>query len=103
VESSKGLRSSSATGFVAQRTAWLALPGSGGPFWPAPSASCRPTLDRDNSPPSPCQDCGLCRGTSLKAKHVAMPLHGGKRVHFYRNVEIATSQPLFTRSSQAGR
>jgi hypothetical protein len=37
-----------------------------------------------------CQDCGLCSGTSLKAKHVAMPLHGSKRVHFYRNVEMAT-------------
>jgi hypothetical protein len=40
-----------------------------------------------------CQACGLCRGTSLKAKHVAMPLHGSKRVHFYRNVQMASGLP----------
>jgi hypothetical protein len=34
------------------------------------------------------QVCGLCRGTTLRAKHVAMPQHGSKRVHFYRNIEI---------------
>lgn len=41
-----------------------------------------------------CQVCGLCRGTSLKAKHVAMPLHGSKRVHFYQNVAMASRRSL---------
>lgn len=40
-----------------------------------------------------CQSCGLCAGTALKAKHVAMPLHGSKRVYFYRNIEMANLQP----------
>lgn len=36
-----------------------------------------------------CQVCGMCAGTALKAKHVAMPLHGSKRVHFHRNIDMA--------------
>ena len=40
-----------------------------------------------------CQVCGLCAGSALKAKHVAMPLHGSKRVHFHRNIEMASLQP----------
>ena len=41
-----------------------------------------------------CQVCGLCAGTALKAKHVVIPLHGSKRVHFYRNVDMASARPL---------
>jgi hypothetical protein len=40
-----------------------------------------------------CEVCGLCAGTALKAKHIAMPLHGSKRVHFHRNLEIAETHP----------
>jgi hypothetical protein len=47
------------------------------------------TMCRNVRTGTACQACGLCRGTSLKAKHVAVPLHGSKRVHFYRNVEMA--------------
>jgi hypothetical protein len=52
------------------------------------------TLCRNVSTGSECQVCGLCRGTSLRAKHVAMPLHGSKRVHFYQIVETASRRPL---------
>ena len=48
------------------------------------------TMCRNVRTGTACQACGLCRGTSLKAKHVAMPLHGSKRVHFYENVEGAS-------------
>ena len=51
-----------------------------------------------------CQVCGLCGGTSKKAKHVAMPLYGSKQVHFYRNVEDgrAGSRPfLGTETAQS--
>jgi len=50
------------------------------------------TMCRNVRTGTACQACGLCRGTSLKAKHVAMPLHGSKRVHFYGNVEMASTQ-----------
>ena len=52
---------------------------------PAPSETLCPNVRKGTA----CQVCGLCAGTALKAKHVAMPLHGSKRVHFYRNVEMA--------------
>jgi hypothetical protein len=48
------------------------------------------TLCRNVRTGTACQACGLCRGASLKAKHVATPLHGSKRGHFYRNVEMAS-------------
>jgi hypothetical protein len=51
------------------------------------------TLCRNVRTGTACQACGLCGGTALKAKHVAMPLHGSKRVHFYENVEVTTSKP----------
>jgi hypothetical protein len=52
------------------------------------------TLCRNVRTGTACQVCGLCRGTSLRAKHVAMPLHGSKRVHFYENLEIAGTRGL---------
>ena len=52
---------------------------------PAPSEALCPNVRKGTA----CQVCGLCAGTALKAKHVAIPLHGSKRVHFYRNVEMA--------------
>ena len=51
------------------------------------------TMCRNVRTDTACQVCGLCGGTSLKAEHVAMQLHGSKRVHFYRNVEMASRQP----------
>ena len=54
---------------------------------PAPNETLCPNVRKGTA----CQVCGLCAGTALKAKHVGMPLHGSKRVHFYRNVEMALS------------
>jgi hypothetical protein len=52
------------------------------------------TMCRNVRTGTACQVCGLCAGTAVKAKFVAMPLHGSKRVHFYRNVDMAaTSRP----------
>ena len=51
------------------------------------------TLCRNVKAGTACQVCGLCSGTSLKAKHVAMPLHGSKRVHFYRNLKMMATTP----------
>lgn len=51
------------------------------------------TICRNVRTGTACQACGLCAGAGLKAKHVAMPLHRSKRVHFYRNVEVATRRP----------
>jgi hypothetical protein len=51
------------------------------------------TLCRNVRTGATCQDCGLCAGTAIKAKHVAIPLHGSKRVHFHRNLEMARLQP----------
>ena len=52
------------------------------------------TLCRNVRTGAACQVCGLCSGTTLRAKHVAMPLHGSKRVHFYENVNIASTRGL---------
>lgn len=51
------------------------------------------TLCRTIRTGTACQVCGLCAGTDVKAKPVAVPLHGSKRVHFCRNVAMAGRQP----------
>jgi hypothetical protein len=52
------------------------------------------TMCRNVRTDTACQVCGLCAGTGVKAKHLVMPLHGSKRVHFYQNVELASRPTL---------